>query len=131
MMIKKMLISLVLVVSALFKLFDFSATANYLQTLILFSVSFFKVALGLFIIIELIFAFLLVNTRSPITVDLLVLLLTGFCVLNIYMIIQNYDNCGCFGTLIRVNPVITIIKNVVLIAMLLDIKRKESGLYAH
>lgn len=131
MIYKKLIISILFVFSALLKLYDYSATVTYFQSLIHLPVLFVKIGLGFFIMLEFILAFILVNFHLLIVVDILMFLLVCFCFLNIYMIVQHYDNCGCFGTVVKMNPIVTLVKNAGLIVLLYNIKRKESRAYVH
>lgn len=62
--------------------------------------------------------------------NLTMLAFIGFTLFLVYVVIfRNDDNCHCFGDLVRLNPVESIVKNIVSMALLLFIRKENSHDY--
>ena len=58
---------------------------------------------------------------------LTMLMMVGFTLFLVYAaIFRNDSNCHCFGSLIELNPIQSILKNIITIALLFFIKNEES-----
>ena len=61
---------------------------------------------------------------------LTMLMMAGFTLFLIYAaIFRNDSNCHCFGSLVELNPIQSIIKNIITIALLLLIRKEQSHDY--
>lgn len=61
---------------------------------------------------------------------LTMLMMVGFTLFLVYAaIFRNDSNCHCFGDLIELNPIQSILKNIIIIALLFFIKNEESHDY--
>ena len=61
---------------------------------------------------------------------LTMLMMVGFTLLLVYAaIFRNDSNCHCFGSLVELNPMQSIFKNIIVIALLFVIKNEESHDY--
>lgn len=80
-----------------------------------------------FILIEIIIAILITLELFNIQIvfNIIIYLLIIFNFFGLYLIFIGADNCGCFGTVYSVKPVPTIIKNIILIAIVFFLKNNE------
>ena len=61
---------------------------------------------------------------------LTMLMMVGFTIFLVYVaIFRNDSNCNCFGDFIELNPTQSIIKNLIILALLFLIKKEKSGNY--
>ena len=59
-----------------------------------------------------------------------ILMMVGFTVLLVYAaIFRNDSNCHCFGSLIELDPTQSIVKNIIVLALLLVIRKEENHNY--
>lgn len=96
---------------------DFNNTLDFLGNTLQIDYPILLTLLILLILIELFVSFIIVlnkqNHRYPYI--LLILLLMFFNIINIVLIYNRADSCGCFGTIFPVKPWPTIIKNLILL----------------
>jgi hypothetical protein len=119
------LIVVVFFISATMKIADFFNTSYFFGNTFGFSITTVKYLLLLLISIEL-FLGLAIITRVnilQIIYSMTVILLFVFILIEIGFIYKGIDNCGCFGTVWKMNPIASIIKTVVLIFTILILKR--------
>lgn len=116
------------IVSAIFKMVSIDAFEVYLFSLQIAGLQFATILARLVITVEFVLGvFLIGNIRFRQTYNLTILILIVF---SIFLIIQllkgSGENCYCFGEIIQLGPVESLIKNIVLIGLLFLI-RKDSG----
>ena len=122
----KYFLAFVFFFSAFMKLIDFRNTEYFYSTVIKLPVDAVKIMLSLLIILELIFAglisfdFILNKTIYY----LIFFSLLFFTMTSISFMIFGIDNCGCFGTIIIDKPVISVIKNVILLIILFILRKQ-------
>ncbi len=115
------IIGLIFIVSAFTKLYDFTNTINLIESITGFGFNIIKfglIFLSLFEIAIGISFFVKVWTKSYIFYAITVLLLL-FILINIYLMVQGYSNCGCFGTQIISSPFASLVKNALMILFMM------------
>lgn len=117
-------------ISAFAKILDYEDTVAYFANLADINVEVVHYLVAAAILIELAFAYLLVsNQRSANTVYIAMLLtLIMFLGTSVSMVFMKAGNCGCFGTFLEVNPLISVLKNLLLIAMTYLLKYDSRGM---
>ncbi len=120
----RLLFVLVFLFSAITKLVDFSNTIYFINGFIGLGYSITKYSLLLLIIFEIMIALLFVTDywKKKIIFNVTLLLMIGFVCINVFMMLKGFSNCGCFGTVIESNPIISLIKNLFLVIGLLVLK---------
>lgn len=110
-------IALLYCFSAVVKLIDFNNSKIFIAELITINLATANILLMLLIFIELIIALLLLTGKLKVKIfsTVLILITVGFIIINIFMLAKGYTNCGCFGTVIESSPLITIIKNLLVL----------------
>lgn len=116
-------IGFVFVFSALAKLFDFVNTVNFIMSVtgLTYSLSKFGLLTLTFCEIVIGFAFIFNYWRVPIMLYSTYTLIAFFILVNIVLFLRGYSNCGCFGTLIESSPIISLIKNLLIIIYLIAV----------
>ncbi len=113
----EIVIGLVFIISAVTKLTDFSNTVQFIISIT--GITFGNVKAGLVVLSLLEFAigisFLIKAWSRYYIFYFITMLLFLFILLNIYLMVQGYSNCGCFGTHINSTPVASLIKNTLMI----------------
>lgn len=124
----RVLIGLVFIVGAIFKLFPIEPLEVLLVKLDV-SNWFYSSFLARFLIgFELILgSLLLLNISLKRTLQLSIVTLIGFTLFLLYFkfIYGSNENCGCFGSVIKMNPIESIIKNIVLILLTFFLLKKS------
>ena len=120
-------IGVVFLLTALSKLIDFQLTNEFFANLSGIAFKWVSIGLGLVILIELILAGALVYSKHKIQLvySISLILLVTFSVFSALLIFSDAENCGCFGALIKSNPILTIFKNTILITFVYFLKRQE------
>ena len=96
-----------------FGIFGFGTT-TFLSRLLIF----IELSIGLFLILKIWFKQIWWLTM---------LMMVGFTLFLVYAaIFRNDSNCHCFGSLVELNPIQSIFKNIIVIALLLIIKNEQS-----
>ena len=123
----KYFIGMVFLLSAFSKLIDFPATVAFFVNLSGMVFKWVSIGLVLMIIIELSLAVAIVYSRQNIQLvySATLVLFVTFSVFSTLLIFSDAENCGCFGTLIKSDPLLTILKNIVLIWLVHFLKRQE------
>jgi len=121
-------VSLVFAFSAIMKLVDFQATLIYFIEIINLPVVLIKIGLSSLIISEIVIAYGLAFSSGfkILWFNAAVSMLFAFILINIYFKLQGVSNCGCFGTVVRLEPVPTILKNIVLIGLLIIMRKYDN-----
>ena len=126
--ILRWLMGIVFIVSAILKLISVDHFDLYIYSFGIFNFTWVSFLSRVLISFELLLGLLLITRLFYRKVWYLTLLtMIGFTLFLIYTaIFRNDSNCHCFGTLVEFNPVESIIKNLILIALLFVIyKQKE------
>lgn len=108
-------------VSAITKLTDFNNTVNFIISITGTNYSTVKTGLVFLSLLEIaigISFFVKVWTKSYLFYTITGLLLL-FILLNIYLMVQGYSNCGCFGTQIVSSPFASLVKNALIILFMI------------
>ena len=115
---------LIFLFSAITKLLDFNNTIYFINGFLGLGYSITKYALLLLIIFEIMIALLFATDfwKKKIVFNVTLSLMVSFVFVNVFMIIKGFSNCGCFGTMIESNPIISLIKNLFLVISLLVLK---------
>lgn len=116
--------AVVFLLSAAAKIMDSRNTIYFISSFMKLGYSFIQYSLLFLIVLEIVIALAFITDywKKKIILIPTLLLLTGFIFLNIFMIIKGFSNCGCFGTIIESNPVVSLIKNLFLFLFLISIK---------
>lgn len=118
--ILKSLFSIVFILSAIAKLWDFMNTVGYFSKLLNIDFMITKYIVVFFIFAELIIAFMVTFNylvKTPVY-KIVVSFTIFFLFFNLYFLLKGYTNCGCFGTEFISSPVFSIIKNAALLFIL-------------
>lgn len=120
-------IAILFLVSAITKIIDFRNTILFFENI--FGIDYFLVKTGLIILILLelfiVYGFIVKGVNSVNFYKSVAGLLAVFIMTSLYFEIREINNCGCFGTSIESSPLLTIIKNILIIAGLIFLVRKE------
>ncbi len=117
----RIIIGAVFIASAIFKLIGVDAFEIYIFSLQWFGLPVSSIAARLIISGELILGFLLITN---INFDLIKKITLGVLIIfSVFLSIQIFqgktENCHCFGEIIQLSPTASLIKNIILIALLL------------
>lgn len=117
----------VFLLSALAKLIDYRATVELFIELLNLGYAVTKIFLALLILLELIFSYLIIADYLQIKrVYYLILgVVIAFLLVNIFFAINGSDNCGCFGSEIISSPLLSIVKNLLMIISLVYLRGKQ------
>lgn len=125
--IVRYLIAVLFLISAITKIIDFRETILFFENI--FGIDYLLVKTGLIILILLelfiVYGFIVKGINSANFYKPVAGLLAVFIIISIYFEIKEIDNCGCFGASIESSPLLTIIKNILMIAGLIFLARKE------
>lgn len=126
-LILRLLIGLFFITTAVLKLLSLDEFEVYIYSFNLFSFVFSTVVARLVIMAEMLFGICLMSKMLyKYAWWLTQLMLVGFTLLLIYIAIFRDDtNCHCLGAAIQMNPVMSIVKNVVTMALMFLIKNEE------
>jgi uncharacterized membrane protein YphA (DoxX/SURF4 family) len=126
------IIGLVFIASGIAKLFDFSNTIQLIISVSGFDFPIVKAGLILLSFLEIFIGLsFLINFWDKPFVVYCIFSLTGFFILlNLFFIFKGYANCGCFGTHISSSPILSLIKNTLIMSYLFYAKYsgKKMGL---
>ena len=107
----------VFIVSALFKMIDYNATVELFENLLTINRLLSKTLLSGLILTEFLIAYIVIS--DLIKYDLFFVGIIGliflFLISNMFFAFNGNKNCGCFGASIISSPVISIIKNIILL----------------
>lgn len=127
----RLLIGIMFIITAILKLISIDNFEIYIYSFNLFSLFLSSIVARLLICVELIIGFFLIfKIFYRYTWWFTMLMMIGFTLFLIYVaIFRNDSNCHCFGDLVELDPIHSIIKNGITILFLLFIYRiKEKGL---
>lgn len=118
--ILSIIVGIVFLFSGLMKLLDVSA---FQSLIIQYGLSFFQYLAPLIILIEILLGLaLILGVQQRITAIISICVLLIFTGAYTYgYLVNSVEDCGCFGSLVKSTPVITYIRNTVLIAILVII----------
>ncbi len=119
--ILRVIVGIVFIISSIAKLLSIDSFELYIFGFELFSLGFSYLAARLVIAMELALGiFLIINIDSKFIYWVAMTVLSGFTLfLALLAFAGNEENCNCFGEFVNLNPVQSIIKNIILIAILL------------
>jgi len=123
--IVKYTFALLFLFSAFAKLFDFNATVEFFSNISGLEISFVKILLSGLILIELLVAYLVVMDfqKKQIVFLFIFYLLLFFISTNIFFAFMGYNNCGCFGFSIASSPLLSVVKNILLLFALIYLRK--------
>ena len=115
------------IISAVLKLLGLDHFELYIYSFKLFNLTLCELAARSIIAAEILVGILLiVKARYKEAWWLTLLMLIGFSLLLIYVILfRNDSNCHCMGELVEITPSLSLVKNLVLIALMLVIRKEE------
>lgn len=124
---------IVFITSGVFKLISIDSFEVYIFSRELFSLSFSSILARVIISGELILGALWLLQWRISLLRIVTLIVLG--IFSIFLIIQvvlgNTENCQCFGTIIQLTPLESLIKNIVLIGMLLMLRNGVGFTWKH
>ena len=117
----KVILGLVFIVSAILKVVDMDQFEIYVYSYHFFNLNFSFLVARAAIIAEFVLGIMLVsNCLHKLTWWGSVAMLTGYTLLLIYaLVVGRTDNCHCFGDLVQLDPMQSILKNVALLLLFL------------
>ncbi len=120
----------IFLISALLKLVDYNSTAELFASILGLDDTLAKISLSMLIIAELIIAYLFIEGYINYKFIFLsvVSLITVFIVVNLFFLFEGYSNCGCFGKTVSSSPLLSIIKNIILLLGLYYLKRVKTNM---
>ncbi len=123
----RILIGTVFILSAIFKLVSIDTFELYIFSLQWFNFNTAAIIARLIISVELLLGILLItNIRYAIIWRITVILLTIFSLFLLYQVIRGEkENCHCFGEMLRLSPLESLVKNIILIGLLFLIKKEN------
>ena len=115
------------IASAILKLLSLSQFELYIYSFNIFNFMLSSLAARAVIACELLVgALLIVKIKYKAAWWLTLLMLIGFSFLLVYVIIfRNDSNCHCMGDLVEIKPSLSLVKNIVAIALMLCIRKEE------
>ncbi|MCU7502985.1 MAG: hypothetical protein HF314_07920 [Ignavibacteria bacterium] len=112
------ILALIYLVSAVLKLIDFEATAVMIKEIVQLDLLYVRTALLILILLEASVATALVLDLMKRFTRALLFALSGFFIIfNIALILNGFDNCGCYGASIKQSPNLSLIKNILIVLM--------------
>ncbi len=126
-LILRILIGAFFITTAIFKLLSLDNFEIYIYSFNIFGYVFSSVIARLVIMAELLLGGLLISKILYRQAWWLTMaMLAGFTLLLVYVAIFRHDaNCHCMGDIVQLNPVVSIVKNVVTMALMLLIRNEE------
>lgn len=126
-LIIRLLVGCLFITTAVLKLFSLDEFEVYIYSFQIFSFVFSTVVARMVIAAEMLLGICLMSKMLYKHAWYLTqLMLIGFTGLLVYTaIFRNDSNCHCFGSFIEVNPVLSIVKNLVTIGLLLFVRKEE------
>lgn len=123
----RVLIGLIFIVSAIFKLLSLENFEIYIYSFKWFGFVFSGIVARCVIAAELLLgAFLISKILYKPTWWLIMAMLLGFSLLMVYVaLFRHDDNCHCLGDIVELSPGWTIVKNIVLMALMLLIRKEK------
>lgn len=111
------ILGIVFLLSAILKLADYKATAVLFANLIGFEIGYAKIFLGVLILLEIIisYVFLADFIKNNFIYYSVSGMITIFIITNLVFLLKGYNNCGCFGSTIESSPLVSIIKNIIML----------------
>lgn len=126
-LILRILLGLFFIATALMKLFSLDNFEIYIYSFNLFGFTFSTFVARCVIMVELLLGALLVSKilYKP-AWWMTMAMLAGFSVLLVYVAVFRHDtNCHCMGDIVQINPVWSIVKNVITMLLLLLVRKEE------
>ena len=125
--ILKNIFNSVILISAATKSYDFQNVIILMNTTYNISYYVANILLGSFITVEIVVCILVWNGSYQISLvyHTILFLLITFISVNVLFVISGIDNCGCYGTIISVSPVISLIKCILLLVILIYLRNKR------
>ncbi len=125
----RVILSAVFLLSAVIKIYDFTATVDYFSQLSRLGGNFVAWGMMAVVFLELLIGTIFAIRHSLPEIAYITVegVIWGFLVLSIVFVVFKVKNCGCFGTIIKIDPAVTALKNVVLLIMIGHLKRYEKS----
>lgn len=125
--ILRILLGAFFIATAVMKLLSLDNFEIYIYSFHIFNYLLCTVVARLVIMAELLLGFLLITKiQYKLTWWATMAMLVGFTLLLVYVaIFRNDTNCHCMGDLVQVKPSLSIVKNVVTLALLLLVRKEE------
>lgn len=123
----RILIGAFFITTAVLKLFSLDEFEIYIYSFQIFSFTLSTVVARLIIMMELLLGlFLMVKILYKPVWWLAMAMLAGFTLLLVYVALFRHDsNCHCMGEIVQLNPVLSIVKNLVTMALLLLVRKEN------
>lgn len=125
--IVRILLGAFFITTAVLKLLSLDSFEIYIYSFNLFSFNLCAIIARLVIAAELLLgAFLIAKILYKPTWWLTMLMMIGFTLFLVYVALFRHDaNCHCMGDLVKLNPVFSIVKNLITIVLLLIVRKEE------
>ena len=130
--ILKYLCSLIFLVSAIGKVISFEETHSYFAGILKISPTSLTLLLMVLVIGELFISLIILRDglRAKGMFILVQTILILFLISNILFAMQDIENCGCFGVLVKNSPSVGILKTVFLLFVVNYLRRGHRSLHA-
>lgn len=125
----KYFVGLFFLLSAVMKLVDFQNSVLFFSDVFNLTFGWSKFGLFLIILLELVFAAAMMQKKFKIQLvySAMIVALVLFSGVSLVFFGLGLENCGCFGTIVQTDPILTIGKNILLIGLVLFLKKHEGG----
>jgi hypothetical protein len=110
-------LGIIFLLSALLKLIDFNSTVELFADMLGFEIILIRIFLMFLILVELIIAYLIIEdyVKNKYIFFTIGGMIAAFILVNFFFLVKGYNNCGCFGKLVNSSPLLSVIKNVILL----------------
>ena len=126
----RVVIGVVFILSGAFKLATIPSFENLLLKLDVISWKYVDILSRAIISLEFLIGILLIANiyiKRILQITLYTLVGLSFVLVYLYFFVSKQDNCGCFGDIIKLNPIESIVKNLILIVfVIISLKNKKS-----
>ncbi|MEW5842843.1 MAG: MauE/DoxX family redox-associated membrane protein [Bacteroidota bacterium] len=121
------IIGLVFIGSAIAKLLDFNDTIQFLISILGLNFLIVKTALIALSMVEIFIgvSFFINIWKNQIVYSVIISIIVFFILFNVYFFFNSYTNCGCFGTKIESSPLLSLFKNIIILAYLLFVRHSN------
>ena len=125
--ILRILIGILFLISSILKLTDIDDTIIYLRSITSFSAILIKIGLYVLIVLEAVTAsaIFVYDFSNKILIDWVIILLSCFLIVSLIFLVNGNANCACLGVRISSSPIISIIKNILLLFTVIILKHKN------
>jgi MFS superfamily sulfate permease-like transporter len=118
-------LTMIFVISAGSKLYDFSNTSQYFELISGLPLAMITVYLAGLILVELVISVLVLldGYRSFVIYFAIIAILIFFMIINILFYFSGIENCGCFGTTVATPPIFNLVKSIILLLIIRHIRK--------